>query len=245
MKRLGKRWYALLALLILIFIGIRLPASLAAAALASKSDGKIKLAAVTGTLWHGQGQLVIGDTAVWQSLQWDWQAGELLHGALGFLIAADGGHAALHLRPTAVEIADMDISAPATPILQLDPRAAGFGLTGRLRLSATQLRVGKQPSGSLALDWQQAGSQRIPVPSELGNYRANLTPNGDAWKVQLTTLSGPFQLSGEGEWHATTGLAAEIVAKAAPGSEGQLAPLLNQMGPGEPQQERRMRFNFR
>lgn len=245
MNRLGKRWYLLLALFLLAFLLVRLPASLAAALVAAKSEGKVKMAAVTGTLWHGQGQLVLGDAAIWQSLQWDWQAADLLHGALGFAIGADGGHAKLRLQPTAVEIDDLDMSAPATPVLKLDPRAAGYGLSGRLHLATPQLRIGSKPAGSIAFEWQQASSQRIPVPSQLGDYRVTATPDGEAWKVQLTTLSGPFQLTGNGEWRMASGLAAEVAARAAPGNEMALAPLLNQMGPGEPQQERRMRFNFK
>lgn len=245
MKSLPLSAYISFALLGAIALVAQTPATVVAAIVAQQSGGKLRLHASEGTLWRGQGQLALGDSGIWQAFGWEWQARDLLRGKLGFALRADGGRGKVQIGWSSIDFSDIDLSTHAAPFAKLDPRSASYGLSGLLRLTTTKFHLGKQAEGGLTLEWQRAASQKVPVPAELGNYRATFAPQGNAWKVQLATLNGALQLNGNGTWHSKDGLAADIIARAAPGNELALAPLLNQIGPGTPEQERRMKFNFR
>ncbi|MFY9513308.1 MAG: type II secretion system protein N, partial [Rubrivivax sp.] len=88
-----------------------------------------------------------------------------------------------------------------------------------------------QLSGNAALSLHNVSS-RVSTLDTLGSYR--LAINGGAGSsspagVVLSTLDGPLQLSGSGQW-ASTGLRFRGEARALPGSEAALNNLLNIIG---------------
>jgi len=246
MRRLGTLWWVVLAILILIFLLLRLPASLLGSVLEGQSGGKLQLVAAEGTIWQGSAQPVLQGAALAERLSWNWQPRALLQGKLGYQIKLDQGSALLNVGLRSLELRDANLGLPAAPLLQLDNRSKAYGLAGQLQLSTGRFvwQAGK-PEGQLLLDWRNAASSLVPAVQPLGDYRATLSPAGERWQLQLTTLGGPLQLSGQGSWDAKQGLQAEVGLKAANGSEGLLAPFLSQVGAGAPDSERRLRFNFR
>jgi general secretion pathway protein N len=100
-------------------------------------------------------------------------------------------------------------------------------------------------TGGLTLDWVQgrwliggradveldAIASRLSPLEVLGNYRISLQgdPRGEAATVQLSTRSGPLQMSGSGQWAASK-LRFTGQAQADAGSEIALNNLLNLIG---------------
>jgi len=244
MRKLGWVEWTLLIVLLLAFLVIRLPASLLGAVLASETNGQLRFAAVSGTVWHGSGQPLLDGTALGEQLQWDWLPTELLHGRLGYTLQMDGGSAKLAARPGDIVLLDTNLSLPAAPLLALDNRTKGYALTGQLRVASPSLRWHNNAAeGGLTLDWQGAGTGLAPSVDPLGDYRLALMPIGKAWQLQLTTLSGRLTLNGGGMLSAADGLKMNLSLKAAQGSEAALSPFLSRIGPGAPDAERQLSFS--
>ncbi|GAB3258325.1 type II secretion system protein N [Chitinimonas naiadis] len=246
MKRLAWYWWLALALLTLIFLLLRLPASLLGSVLASQTGDKLTLAAAEGSIWQGSAQPVLQGKALAERVSWSWQPAGLLRGKLGYQLKLDDGSAQLALGLRSLELREANFGLAAAPLLQLDQRSRGYGLSGQFHLSTGRFlwQAGK-PEGQLLLDWRNAASSLVPGVQPLGDYRATVTPAGERWQVQLSTLNGQLQLNGQGNWDARQGLQAEVGLKAANGAEALLAPFLNQVGAGSPESERKLRFNFK
>lgn len=245
MNRLSWRWLLLGGVLLILALLAQLPASLLASVLHHKTGGQVRLSAVHGSLWHGAGQVALGENALWEAVQWRLVPTDLLYGKLGLRFEADGGKAHVRLGASSIELLDTDLQVNIAPLARLDKRSAPYGLGGRARLNTSQWKVGSTAAGSLSIDWLQASSRQLMLPGPLGDYRVQINPEASHWKITVSTLGGALEVNGLGTWSPAAGLAAEVLFRAAPGSETLLAPLLNQVGPGSPQQERRLRFNFR
>ncbi|MFC4159601.1 type II secretion system protein N [Chitinimonas lacunae] len=246
MKRLGWGWWLLLALLLPLCAVAQLPSTLLGWMLENRSQGLVKLAAADGTLWHGSGQLAIGDQALLERLRWQWQPRELLQGRFTYRLEADQGGAMLRLGWKRLELQQLELGFAAAPLVGLDRRLQPFQLGGRIRLASPGLTVSpSQIDGGLTVDWQQASSPLVPTLPQLGDYRAVLSPQGDSWQFQVQTLNGQLQLDGGGNWSPKTGLHGEIGVRAAPGAENLVGPLLAQIGPGAPTERRRLKLNVR
>ncbi|QDQ26020.1 type II secretion system protein N [Chitinimonas arctica] len=243
MKRLTWPWWVALVLLTLLFLVLRLPASILGMVVAAQTDGKLQLAASQGSLWQGSAQPILQDAALAERLEWAWQPAGLLRGKLGYAIKLDGGQALLSFGLGGLELREADLTFAAGPLLRLDARTRAYGLTGQLRVASPELhwKDGK-PVGQLSVDWLGATSTLVPSLNPLGDYRATLVPAGDGWRLQLATLAGVLQLNGGGDWQAKQGLRGEVSLKAAPGAEAQLAPFLGQIGPGGPDAARTIKF---
>lgn len=245
MKRLHWGYWLALGLLTALFLLVRLPAGIVGALVSSQSGGKLTFAAAEGTLWNGSAQPVLDGAALAERLSWSWQPKALLKGQLGYALTLDDGRALLGLGIGGIRLTEADLGLAATPLFLLDERTRNYGLSGQLRLSTAEFRwQGGKGEGQLNLDWRGAASSLAPSISPLGDYRLTLAPAGEAWHVQLATLGGQLQLNGGGELRAGQGLSMEVGLRAAAGAEAALAPFLNQVGPGDPAAERRLRFSL-
>jgi general secretion pathway protein N len=246
MKRATLATGLLIGVATLLFLPLRLPAALLGTLLTSQTDGRLSLAATEGTIWHGSAQPLLGGEALAERMAWDIQPAELLHGRLVYQLALDDGSARLSLGAGGTAISNVNLSVPAAPLFKLDERTRGYALTGQLHLVSPSLRWAKgQPDGAMQLDWRGAGSSLAPALNPLGDYQLTATPAGDGWHLQFNTLAGSLQINGAGDWQASRGLNVDVGLKAAPGTEASLTALLSRMGPGAPNAERRLRFNFR
>jgi general secretion pathway protein N len=102
-------------------------------------------------------------------------------------------------------------------------------LQGDVRLSWTDMRVlNQQAYGQLTVLLTDMASRVSPV-RPLGSYRVTLLAQGPAATLQLTTLSGPLQLDGAGQWQRGR-FAFNGAARSTSEARGSLAGLLNLLG---------------
>ncbi|MBV8467595.1 MAG: type II secretion system protein N [Burkholderiales bacterium] len=241
MNRISRLQYLLLALLIVLFLILRTPASIFGAIVSGATGGQIRLAAASGSLWRGSAQPLLYDHALGEQMQWAWQPRELLHGRLSYELHLDGGQANVAFGLHDLMLSQVNLNLAADPIFALDERSRTYGLTGQLHLSTDGFRLrNNMPDGTLTIDWHNAGSSLAPSVDPLGDYRLTATAGDKAWDLHLNTLTGRLVLNGNGKWSASEGLSTEISLRAAPGSEAALFPFLSRVGPGAPDAERRL-----
>jgi general secretion pathway protein N len=243
------------ALGILLAVLVFAPAAWLSQGVAQISDGRVRLAQTSGTVWSGSGQLQLNGGAQsrdasalpgrvhWQLLP-DW-------GGLGLSLQADCCTKAplrAHLSPrwagAKVTLSDSMSQWPAAVLSGLGTPWNTVLLEGRLTLSTQSLSVewveGRlSVQGRAQLDALDAAS-RLSTLKPLGSYRLVLnsgaTPDPAAPSnttmpatLQLETLSGSLQLTGSGQWVGGR-LRFNGEASATPGREAALTNLLNILG---------------
>lgn len=211
---------------------ITAPATWIDARLRGASDGRLRLASAQGTLWSGSGRFEVrnadGRSGLAKPIAWQLLPGALLRARLGYQVelGTDSRPFPVMLTWSAIELANADVSLPATTLGQVEPRLAALGLTGDLRLTIPELSIGLSATrGNATVQWRRAGSTLSPV-SPLGDYELRITADGPTIRSVLHTLQGPLQLDGQGVW--ASGGRSEFVATAHMPAElqPQLAPFL-------------------
>ena len=202
------RWRFLAVALGAYAIGliITLPATLVDAGLRHASDGRVRLVEAQGTLWSGTGQIEIrnmgGRTGVAKNLAWRVLPESLLRGKLVYEVELE--QAATRFPVTIslsrIELADADMSWPATVLGLAVPQLAPLRLKGDVLVRVASLSISRGGmQGNVTLQWRGAGSALTPV-SPLGDYELHLKGEGAVVHASLRTLRGPLQLDGEGSW---------------------------------------------
>lgn len=201
------------------------------------SNGHWRLAAAEGSLWNGRGTLLArsGDAAPWrmvQSIHWQMRWSELLIGRIGADIAFEQGNALIAVAPGGVSLERFDVSLPAPAVVVLLPGALGrYNWAGSLRARGDSFRCAwnsRSCNGEIELLWSDAAVAEVPG-SKLGNYRFRLVGEGQALRVDLTTLSGRLQINGSGEI-AGNGLSFHGEAGATGSDAASLDALLRTLG---------------
>ena len=208
------------------------PATLVDAAIESASQGRLRLAEASGTLWSGSGQIEIRDaagrTGVARSLSWRFLPESLLRGHLVCEVELDhaGKRFSVTTSPSRIELANADISLPATVLGLGVPKLAPLGLTGEVLIHVAGLSIARDAmEGNATLQWRAAGSMLTPV-APLGDYEVRLDGEGTTVHAYLRTLEGPLQLDGKGSWTRGGNPAFRAMALVPIQYREQLAPLL-------------------
>jgi general secretion pathway protein N len=226
------------------------PAAWLAGALASATDDRLLLADPRGTVWSGSATVVLtggpgSRDAVSLPGRLDWTVG--LQGTAVEIRARQAcclnGTVPLLVRPglgrlsvTLPAMADGIGQWPAAWLAGLGTPWNTLQLGGSLRLSSPGATV-EIVQGRWRLDGQaivelSSISSRLTTLDTLGSYRVEVRGNaagGDTASLQLSTLSGPLQLSGSGQW-AGPKLRFRGEAVAAEGADMALNNLLNIIG---------------
>jgi general secretion pathway protein N len=196
------------------------PASWLAAAMASVSDGRIRLADAEGFWWRGSAWLALAPApgagaAVVLPGRFRWSLAPLSGG-----IALDGApwivqpfivtwRGRADLTPGALRLPAEALAAFGPPLATLRPRGT--------------LEVAWQDAAHVTVDWRDAATALAALP-RVGDYR--LERAGD--RLRLTTLKGPLLLEGESpDGRRFTG-----TARSEPEAAARLANLLTLLGPG-------------
>lgn len=227
------------------------PANWLAGWVQQATGSRLLLAEARGTVWRGsalpvltggldsQDASALPDRLAWQiGLAFEPQPTLVIHVTQACCL---NGRVALRIRPG---LGGVDARLqPSGPWVGQWPSAwlAGLGtpwntlqLGGTMRLEARDLRIGQvagrvQVSGSAAVELGRLSSPMSTLPV-LGSYRLALTGSGAGpAQLALTTLEGPLQLSGSGEW-AAHGVRFRGEARAAASEEAVLSNLLNIIG---------------
>jgi general secretion pathway protein N len=211
------------------------PARLVDASLQRASNGRLRLAEAQGTLWSGSGQIEIRDTGgrtgVAKSLAWRVVPASMLRGRLVCEVELDQStkRFPVTISLSRIELANADISLPASALGLGVPKLAPLGLTGDVLIHVASLSIARNGmEGNATLQWRVAGSTLTPV-SPLGDYEVRLDGEGMMLHAFLRTISGPLRLEGKGSWTHGASPTFLAMARVSPQHQQQLAPLLRQI----------------
>lgn len=235
--RLRLAGFVLFILFSLLAAAILWPATTLAPWLERASNGHWRLAAAEGSLWNGRGTLLArsGDPAPWrmvQSIHWQMRWSELRSGRIGVDLAFEQGNALIAVAPSGVSLEQFDVSLPAPAVVVLLPGALGrYGWAGSLHARGNSFRCawnGRACNGEIELLWSDAAVAEVPG-NKLGDYRFRLVGEGQALRVDLTTLRGRLLINGSGEI-APSGLSFHGEAGATGNDAASLDALLRTLG---------------
>jgi general secretion pathway protein N len=236
-------------LAVLAVLGTRAPASLADVALSQVTQGRVRLAEATGTVWRGRGRIVLADvvdpataggspvasvpgvvlpgTFGWQLSAWPLLAGVLdariEHDSMRQPVLLTGRAGELRATPGTLQLPPVALDRLGSPWNTIRP-------TGALSVSweNVTLRSGRF-DGRAAIELRDAASALTPV-RPLGAYRIEIVGSGAQAQVRMTTLAGPLRLDGSGTWDAGSGLRFTAEALAEESEKARLRPLLGLLG---------------
>ena len=223
---------------------IGLPAQWLASGIERGSGGHLQLMATRGNVWNGSAQLVLTGGASsesaaalpgrlhwrlrpgWTGLRVDIQA-DCCTGATPLQLRIQPRWGGVHLA-----VANGQSRWPAAVLTGLGTPWNTLQLQGQLALqtrdfTADSVRGRLVLGGTAQLDALTVSS-RLSTLRPMGSYRLALA-GGESPTLQLSTLSGALQLSGNGQWVGQR-LRFTGEAEAAPGREPALSNLLNIIG---------------
>ena len=188
----------------------RAPATLLDAQLYEATGARLHLALAQGTIWAGQGRLLVADEQggwqPWQSLSWHVEALPPWQGPLAIRLVVDGRpEAQVVISWRGVAISGLTLRGSATTVTGLLPDMAGrVGWRGDLALTVPEWRCdwSWRCTGQAGLDWLGAGNDLFPG-RRLGDYRLTAT-GGDDVSLAWTTLAGDIRIAGDGHWRPGT-----------------------------------------
>jgi general secretion pathway protein N len=218
------------------------PASWLADRVSRATGQQVWLADSRGTVWDGSAQLWLTGGAGSQDRallapRIHWTLTPSLDG-LQLSLRADCCTAGAMLMQLAItrsglqlSLADADSAWPTAALVGLGTPWNTLQPGGRLRLRsqgllAQQIEGRWQLSGSAVLEAQDFSSA-LSTLRPLGSYQLKIQ-GGASTRLQLDTLTGKLQLTGQGQWGP--GLRFSGEASAAPGSEAVLDNFLNIVG---------------
>jgi general secretion pathway protein N len=207
------------------------------------TSGRVLISDARGTLWRGSGQLVLtggaGSTDMaalptrldWRLRpRWDGFAVELASECC--VPQPLSARARFGWGSVRVAVSDTPTHWPATLSAGLGTPWNTLQFDGDLQLATQGLSVewvqGRLAVGGRAELRAQRLSSRLSTIRPMGSYRITIQ-GGATTTLQLDTLEGSLQLSGNGQW-VDTRLHFSGVASAAPDRESALSNLLNIIG---------------
>jgi general secretion pathway protein N len=223
-----------------IFVGVLCvwaPAAVLTGLLERTTAGRLTLAKTQGTLWRGEGILLLRNDNQFLPLgRYTWRIFPALNLSSLNVSVTSGSEAQLtqlHIYPwrNEIEIAPANAVLPAQLLAVFAPQLTAYRLSGALVLATPHFTI--KPNyfvGVVTLDWQQATSGLTDI-APLGDYRITLNGEGEKIKVSLVTQSGKLILTGAGSIQPGHALEFGGTAKAAPAQQEVLSELLHHIGP--------------
>ncbi len=252
----GRTLLLVLAVTIVVVVTFVLtaPATIADWALSKSTQGIVRLADASGSIWNGQGRLVLVDlvterarddravvergpaalagvvipgTVRWQVSPWP-----LLLGRLQARASHESRGAPVPISGT---VRRLDIGAGALQLPSIDFGGLGSPWstvkpTGSLAATWQPLAIESgRFTGKATLELRDIASSLTPV-CPLGAYRIQVDASGASTQVRIETIEGPLKLSGGGMFTPRTGLRATIAAEADQSERLRLQSLLGLLG---------------
>ena len=200
-----RAWLAVAAgaSLLAIAVAISAPAALLDDRIAAATDGRVRIAGATGTVWNGAGDLVLLPRGTRRPLAWHIDAWPLLTGEVRGTVTTDSGsaqRAAFAYSRGHVSLGGFDADLPMNTLLQSAGVPAALGTAGGL-LTAHVVRFVQTPGvieADVALHWQDAS---LPAPAPgvrigLGDVRLELRGNGPEVGGPLSNNGGDVEIAG-------------------------------------------------
>ena len=243
-RRPGVRLAVLGIVAYLVFLLANVPAAWLGFALERSSRGALALGDPAGTLWKGSGLLALRSGGAFRGiadLEWRCNPLSVLTGRLSLAVSGVAPEtrlrASVSLGAGSLRLQNVEASAPAAVLEPALPAAAFARPDGRVRVLADSFEVGGAGvAGAATVEWLEAGMGGL---QRLGDYRLQITGNGERAAVKLATLRGDLRVTGEGEWRAaqprTVQLRGTVEASAERKDLGPLLQTLGIRGSGIPQ----------
>jgi len=232
---------------VMLVLVARAPAMWLDLAVAAWTHGQVRLADVAGTVWSGQGRIVLADDAgarrrsagpvvtgmvIPGVFRWQVSPGWLCVGRIRAQWAHDSMVAPVHVTGNwqHVQITGGRLALPALALDRLGSPWNTIRPFGSLQVFWDALNVRKGAwDGRVRLVLTDLASALTPV-RPLGAYQIELTADGAQGVVRMDTLKGPLRLEGDGTWSAQRGLQGMVSAQADAVEHARLMPLLRLLG---------------
>lgn len=251
-----KRWllYSIFGLVFyLLFLIIEMPASWFAWGLNRYTQGSVRLDPIAGSLWSGNGRLVIyyPQTTPHDFGQAEWHINPLWLFAGRVQLSLQTNNPDRQIKTTlgiarnSFMLKDTDIAVPASFAAQLYAPLTVISPQGKVRISTSTLALAPGTvQGTAALEWLNAGSSLSSV-QPLGDYRLEITGAEQNASLKLATLRGDLEFAGQGSWQPQTGQV-QLNGSAQPRNRaGELESLLNMVGTDQGGGKRALNINTR
>jgi general secretion pathway protein N len=224
-----------------LFIVLTAPASFLAYRASTESQGTVQFDETQGTLWSGSARATVeapGGVFTFDRIAWRLLPARLMEGRLAFDVSVDSREARGNLRVLRgwseweVRGGAARVEARLAPVFF--PFVAAWRPEGVVSVAADGVRWSERElHGPVTVEWLDGGVALSDV-KPLGAYRLSVQGMGESAKLALSTLSGPLEVNGAGEWKLPRGVAFSGDARAQGSSAAALEPLLNLMGPKRP-----------
>lgn len=228
------------------------PASVADWALKVATQGRVRLADVSGSIWQGQGKVVLVDIAALQTrereqpdavlplpgvlipgaIRWNVQVLPLLIGRVQVNARHDSMNQPLEISGTftrprfsggSIRLPDVNLSRLGSPWSTVQPTAS-------LAVSWEPFEIIDGQARALAvIDLKDVASALTPV-RPLGAYRLNIDARQKDVNLRMSSLEGPLRLSGEGVFNPGRGLHFTAWAEVDESERLKLQPLVRLLG---------------
>lgn len=222
-----------------LFLIFTLPAAWVARGFEQATQGAATLASPSGTFWRGHGELSVRASGTVPQyigdLNWAVNPFWLVTGRVQIRLRAAGpateAKAVIRVARKSMRILDLTAALPVNLTSLFYAPIGFFGPTGQVRLSTTSLELDSSGlQGDAQVLWENAGG-RFTTVAPLGDYRLDLNGRGEQATLKLSTLRGPLELTGQGQWRVLGTGDIRFTGFAAPKAEQQqLEPLLSTMG---------------
>jgi len=221
----------------LVFLLVNLPAAWLGLALERASGGALGLGEPAGTVWKGAGVLGLRSGGAYRriaDLEWNANPLGVFAGRLNVALTGVGRElqvrANVNLGAAGASFQNVEASAPAGILEPVLPMVAFAKPDGKLRVQADSIEVGEVwARGVATFEWLDAGLAGLQAP-RLGDYRLQITANGERAELKLATLRGDLRLNGQGEWQAAQPRMVQLRGTAEiAGERKDLEPLLDAM----------------
>jgi hypothetical protein len=222
----------------LLFLIIEMPASWFAWGLNRYTQGTVRLDPTAGSLWSGNGRLVVyyPQTTPHDFGQAQWRINPLWLIAGRVQLSVQTSHQDRRIKTTLsvaknnFMLKDTDVEFSAPFVAQLYTPLSLISPQGKVRISAADLTLAPEKiEGAAALEWLNAGSSFSSV-QPLGDYRLDVTGADKNANLKLATLRGDLEFTGQGQWQPHTGQV-QINGSALPRARaGELESLLGMVG---------------
>lgn len=220
------------------FLLATIPAQVVARQADKASSGQARLPGAAGTAWNGSARLELktrGLTLAIDEVRWRFLPARLLAGRAAFLVEArtSGLDARAEISRGAIswQARDLVAGGDASILAALHPLAVSWQPAGPITLESAHLEWdGRNASGTATIEWRDASLALSPL-RPLGSWRAKAVAQGASANVSLETIEGPLRLAGVGMLLLPGRLEFSGDARAEPGRERDLEPLLDLIGP--------------
>ena len=230
------------------------PASLVDWGLKQATSGRVRLADASGSIWSGQGRVVLVDVlteadrdqraasargpaslagvVIPGTIRWQISVLPLLIGRL----QATASHESM-AKPVTISGTATRLQATGGSVQLPNVNLARLGSPWTTVRPTASLGVTWQPfvidrglfSGQATLELRDVASALTPV-RPLGAYRIEIDGTGASSSIRMSAIDGPLRLSGTGTWSARTGLHFTAYAEADESERLRLQSLLGLLG---------------